>query len=108
MFEYQHPDASGHFGRYGGSFASETLTHALIELRDTVDPADPESAALAELFFTAFYVNYATDLKIGRLTPQKVDPKNYRNRKTVDVLAIMTGFSAQPEPDDFLDAFKHV
>lgn len=79
---------------------------ALIELRDTVDPADAESAALAELFFTAFYVNYATDLKIGRLTPQKVDPKNYRNRKTVDVLAIMTGFSAQPEPDDFLDAFE--
>lgn len=79
---------------------------ALIELRDTVDPADAESAALAELFFTAFYVNYATDLKIGRLTPQKVDPKNYRNRKTVDVLAIMTGFSAKPEPDDFLDTFE--
>ena len=51
---------------------------ALIELRDTIDPADAESAALAELFFTAFYVNYATDLKIGRLTPQKVDPKNFR------------------------------
>ena len=34
MFDYQHPDASGHFGRYGGSFASETLTHALTELRD--------------------------------------------------------------------------
>lgn len=79
---------------------------ALIELRDTVDPADAETAALAELLFTAFYVSYATDLKIGRLTPQKVDPKNYRNRKTVDVLAIMTGFSAQPEPDDFLDSFE--
>lgn len=79
---------------------------ALIELRDTVDPADAESAALAELFFTAFYVNYATDLKIGRLTPQKVDPKNYRNRKTVDVLAIMTGFSAQPDPDEFLETFE--
>ena len=51
-------------------------------------------------------MNYATDLKIGRLTPQKVDPKNYRNRKTVDVLAIMTGFSAKPEPDDFLDTFE--
>ena len=79
---------------------------ALIELRDTMDPADAENAALVELFFTAFYVNYATDLKIGRLTPQKVDPKNFRNRKTVDVLAIMTGFAAQPEPDDFLDSFE--
>ncbi|MDH0047638.1 tryptophan synthase subunit beta [Comamonas terrigena] len=32
MFEYSYPDARGHFGPYGGSFASETLTHALEEL----------------------------------------------------------------------------
>ena len=31
---YQQPDASGHFGPYGGSFVSETLTHALSELRE--------------------------------------------------------------------------
>lgn len=79
---------------------------ALIELRDTIDPADADSAALTELFYTAFFVNYATDLKIGRLTPQKVDPKNYRNRKTVDVLAIMTGVSKQEDPGDFLDIFE--
>ena len=33
MFEYSYPDANGHFGPYGGSFASETLTHALSELK---------------------------------------------------------------------------
>ena len=31
---YQQPDASGHFGIYGGTFASETLTHAINELRE--------------------------------------------------------------------------
>ena len=31
---YHYPDAKGHFGPYGGSFVSETLTHALNELRD--------------------------------------------------------------------------
>lgn len=47
MFDYQHPDASGHFGRYGGSFASETLTHALTELRDAYAryQHDPEFVA---------------------------------------------------------------
>ncbi|GAB2727831.1 tryptophan synthase subunit beta [Melaminivora jejuensis] len=30
---YQQPDAGGHFGPYGGSFVSETLTHAIHELR---------------------------------------------------------------------------
>ena len=34
MSSYQQPDASGHFGNYGGSFVSETLTHAISELRD--------------------------------------------------------------------------
>ncbi len=32
---YNLPDASGHFGPYGGSFVSETLTHALDELKKT-------------------------------------------------------------------------
>jgi tryptophan synthase beta chain len=31
---YAQPDASGHFGKYGGSFVSETLTHAINELRE--------------------------------------------------------------------------
>jgi tryptophan synthase beta chain len=34
MFDYQQPDARGHFGPYGGSFISETLTHAIAELRE--------------------------------------------------------------------------
>src|SRR5574343_1605458 len=33
MIQYDQPDSSGHFGPYGGSFASETLTFALRELR---------------------------------------------------------------------------
>src|SRR5438105_6329986 len=31
---YQQPDAAGHFGIYGGSFVSETLTHAIAQLRE--------------------------------------------------------------------------
>jgi tryptophan synthase beta chain len=34
MNSYQQPDPSGHFGIYGGSFVSETLTHAIAQLRD--------------------------------------------------------------------------
>jgi tryptophan synthase beta chain len=36
MYSYQQPDAAGHFGLYGGSFVSETLTHAIQELRHGV------------------------------------------------------------------------
>ena len=34
MYEYQQPDARGHFGPYGGTFVAETLIHALHELED--------------------------------------------------------------------------
>ncbi len=33
MLNYQQPDATGHFGPYGGSFVAETLVHALDELK---------------------------------------------------------------------------
>jgi tryptophan synthase beta chain len=33
MYEYSQPDASGHFGPYGGTFVAETLTHAIEELK---------------------------------------------------------------------------
>jgi len=56
MFEYQYPDASGHFGRFGGSFASETLTHALTELRDAYAKYqnDPEFVAEFQSELTHF------------------------------------------------------
>ena len=34
MKEYNYPDASGHFGRFGGRFVAETLVHALDELNE--------------------------------------------------------------------------
>lgn len=47
MSSYQQPDATGHFGKYGGSFVSETLTHAIEELRAAYAryQADPEFLA---------------------------------------------------------------
>ena len=59
---YNLPDTQGHFGRYGGSFAAETLVHALHELRDAYDKYrnDPE-----------FLREYAYELKhfVGRPSP---------------------------------------
>ncbi len=79
---------------------------ALIEVRDAIDPDDPEGAAAAELFYSAFFVAYAADLKIGRVTPQKVDPQLFRSRKTVDVLRILTELKKQRDPGKFLSAFE--
>ena len=37
MLNYQQPDAKGHFGPYGGTFVSETLIHALDELKNAYE-----------------------------------------------------------------------
>lgn len=62
MSPYQQPDATGHFGKYGGSFVSETLTHAIEELREAYAryQADPE-----------FLAEFAYELKhfVGRPSP---------------------------------------
>ena len=42
------PDATGHFGIYGGSFVSETLTHAIEELRDAYAKYQHDPEFLAE------------------------------------------------------------
>jgi tryptophan synthase beta chain len=62
MFPYQQPDASGHFGIYGGSFVSETLTHAISELRDAYAKYQHDPEFLAEF-------NYELAHFVGRPSP---------------------------------------
>ena len=51
MNTYQQPDASGHFGIYGGTFASETLTHAINELREAYAKYKDDPEFLAEFHY---------------------------------------------------------
>jgi tryptophan synthase beta chain len=51
MPSYQQPDAKGHFGIYGGSFASETLTHAINELREAYAKYQQDPEFLAEFHY---------------------------------------------------------
>ena len=48
MTTYQQPDFSGHFGKYGGSFISETLTHAIEELKAAYAKYQHDPAFIAE------------------------------------------------------------
>ena len=62
MNQYDFPDASGHFGQYGGVFVSETLMQALDELKDNYAKYQNDAAFLAE---------YHDELKhfVGRPSP---------------------------------------
>lgn len=45
---YEFPDATGHFGPYGGTFVSETLVHALEELKSVYAHYQNDPEFLAE------------------------------------------------------------
>ncbi len=48
MLNYQQPDATGHFGPYGGTFVAETLIHALDELRVAYEQYRNDAQFVAE------------------------------------------------------------
>lgn len=48
---YDFPDARGHFGPYGGVFVSETLIHALDELRDAYQKCQHDPAFQEEFHY---------------------------------------------------------
>lgn len=48
---YNLPDSRGHFGPYGGSFAAETLTHALTELKEAYAHYSKDPEFLAEFHY---------------------------------------------------------
>jgi L,D-transpeptidase YcbB len=79
---------------------------ALIDLAKKANGPDAFVAAQAELYFSAYYIAYASDLKIGRVTPKNVDPNLFRTRKTIDSLRVLTDVSRQPNPSKQLDAYE--
>ena len=62
MLDYHQPDATGHFGPYGGSFVAETLVHALDELKACYAEACADPAFVAE--FRSELAHY-----VGRPSP---------------------------------------
>jgi L,D-transpeptidase YcbB len=91
---------------YDGLNPQDYPVDALTQLRDGLDENDAHAAAESELYYSAFFIAYAADLKIGRVTPNKVDPNLFRNSKTINALGVLTELKKQRDPAKFLAAFE--
>jgi len=67
---------------------------------------DTRSKAVIELYFSASFLEYASDIQIGRFLPRKVDPTFYQQDKTIDALAALTGLAKQPDLAKFFRAWQ--
>jgi murein L,D-transpeptidase YcbB/YkuD len=92
--------------QYDGLNPQDYPADSLADLSNNLNSDDARAAAEAELYYSAFFISYAADLKIGRVAPQKVDPNLFRNRKTIDALRVLTELKKQPDPGKFLTAFE--
>ncbi len=91
---------------YDGLDTTSYPVTALIDLAKKAAGPDAFVAAQAELYYSAYFIAYAGDLRVGRVAPQKVDPNLFRSRKTIDSLRALSDLAKQPNPAKYLAAFE--
>lgn len=84
--------------------ANYPLSDLVLRLQ-SADDADAAARAENELEFSAALLAYASDLKVGRLNPRKVDPKLFAQTKTIDGAALLSALASQPDLGAFLDGW---
>lgn len=65
-----------------------------------------KAEARAELYWSAFFLKFASDIKVGRILPTKVDTKLYWQAKEIDMVAALQLLAALSDLDKFLDAWQ--
>lgn len=78
----------------------------LAELADVVDQTDIRGKAIIELYFSAAFLEYASDLQVGRFLPRKVDPNFFLQAKEIDPLAALNGALEANDLQIFFDRWQ--
>lgn len=83
---YKQPDATGHYGRFGGRFVPETLMQAVIELEEAYDKAIVDAEFLKELrYYLKDYIGRENPLYFAeRLTKKMGGAKIYLKREDLN------------------------
>ena len=67
---------------------------------------DKRSLALVELFFSAAFLEYASDIKVGRFLPRKIDPNFFIEGRTIDQTAALKSLAGADSLDRFFSAWQ--
>ena len=62
---------------------------------------DKRGLAIIELYFSAAFLEYVSDLKVGRFLPSKIDPDFFIEGRTIDQLAALKGLEQTDSIDHF-------
>src|SRR5690606_22480574 len=75
-------------------------------LAAAVPAADPRSQAVIELHFSAAFLEYASDLQVGRFLPARVDPNFFLAPRRMDQFAALTGVANSDDVSAFFNRWQ--
>jgi murein L,D-transpeptidase YcbB/YkuD len=78
----------------------------LAKLASVISDTDARSKAVVELVFSAAFLEFASDLRVGRILPRKVDPNFFLQDKSIDQVAALTGVAAAKSVTAFFAGFQ--
>ena len=76
----------------------------LLSVLDRV--ADKQSRAIIEAWFSAYFLQYASDIKLGRFKPRKVDPELHWRKKVIDEVKVLEDLSRSQSVSAFFDSWQ--
>ena len=78
----------------------------LAKLSTVVEDTDERGKAIVELHFSAAFLEYASDLQVGRYLPRKTDPNFFLQEKTIDQPAALARLAGTAGVDDFFAGWQ--
>ncbi len=73
----------------------------LEKLAEAVGETNSRGRAIVELHFSAAFLQFASDLQVGRFLPHKVDPDFFQEGRSIDQLGALTLLSVSDSLDRF-------
>jgi L,D-transpeptidase YcbB len=67
---------------------------------------DKRGLALIELYFSAAFLEYASDLKVGRFLPSKIDPNFFIEGRAIDQQSALKSLERADSIDHFFDEWQ--
>jgi murein L,D-transpeptidase YcbB/YkuD len=78
----------------------------LTTLSATGQSTDKRGLAIIELYFSAAFLEYASDLKVGRFLPSKIDPNFFIEDRTIDQQLALKNLARADGIDGFFDGWQ--
>jgi L,D-transpeptidase YcbB len=94
--------AAGDDGLDPAAYPSDQLARLHAAIAET----DDRGKAIIELHFSAAFLEYASDLKVGRVLPHKVDPDFFLQERSIDQVAALQGLAAVGDLDRFFAGWQ--